>query len=444
MVKEGYKEVKALGEKYIIPEEWSLKELSEVLTVIRNGSSKKQNKQGKGLPVSRIETIADGTINYDKIGYVDLESEDLKKHKLEKGDILFSHINSIAHIGKVAQYKADKKLYHGMNLLKLRFDNEKVTDQFMLHRLKSVNAKHFYERYAKQAVNQASLNQNDVGLYTFPLPPLPEQKKIASILSSVDRSIEKTDEVIEETKELKKGLMQELFTRGVSGNDLRLSPHENNDLYKNSYLGFVPEDWIDYQISDIAETDYGLNSAIDKTLSKGIKMISVGNVNKDGTLDFDDVNYAIEDKISSEDILLKGDILFNWRNGSKEHLGKTIYFDLNDEFTHVGLLIRIRTNKNENIYSKFLYYFMRYIHFKQFFTRAKKQVNNTFNKTELNNLQVFIPPLEEQKKIASILSSVDAKIQKEEEYKEKLEKLKKGLMQKILTGEIRVNKDMEV
>ena len=62
----------------------------------------------------------------------------------------------------------------------------------------------------------------------------------------------------------------------------------------------------------------------------------------------------------------------------------------------------------------------------------------------MNNLQVFIPPLEEQKKIASILSSVDAKIQKEEEYKEKLEKLKKGLMQKILTGEIRVNKDMEV
>ena len=55
-----------------------------------------------------------------------------------------------------------------------------------------------------------------------------------------------------------------------------------------------------------------------------------------------------------------------------------------------------------------------------------------------------VPPLEEQKKIASILSSVDAKLKKEEEYKAKLERLKKGLMQKLLTGEIRVNTEMEV
>lgn len=213
-----FKEVKALGKKYTIPKNWSLKELNEVLKVIRNGSSKKQNKQGEGLPVSRIETIADGTINYDKVGYVDLKPEDLKKHKLEKGDILFSHINSISHIGKVAQYKADKKLYHGMNLLKLRFDNEIVTNQFMLHRLKSIKAKHFYERYAKQAVNQASLNQKDVGLYTFPVPPLKEQKKIASILSSVDAKIKKEEEYKAKLERLKKGLMQKLLTGEIRVN----------------------------------------------------------------------------------------------------------------------------------------------------------------------------------------------------------------------------------
>jgi len=213
-----FKEVTALGQNYTIPKDWSLKELNEVLKVIRNGSSKKQNKQGQGLPVSRIETISDGTINYDKVGYVDLEPEDLKKHELEKGDVLFSHINSIAHIGKVAQYKADKKLYHGMNLLKLRFDNKIVTDQFMLHRLKSINAKHFYERYAKQAVNQASLNQKDVGLYTFPLPSLEEQKKIASIISLVESKIKKEEEYKAKLERLKKGLMQKLLTGEIRVN----------------------------------------------------------------------------------------------------------------------------------------------------------------------------------------------------------------------------------
>jgi len=432
MVKEGYKEVRVGPKTKLIPEEWKVKKLKKVI------------KKRKGKRPNKLFDSKNGenSIPYLSVNYLRgndfpewCSKNDDNKVEVKENEILMIWDGSYS--GNVFM-GFNGALSSTMARLKCEDD---INNQYLFYQLRN-NFKIFQSTTIGTSVPHVAgkIFEN----LNIPTPPKREQKKIASILSSVDRSIEKTDEVIEETKELKKGLMQELFTRGVSGNDLRLSPHENNDLYKNSYLGFVPEDWIDYQISDIAETDYGLNSAIDKTLSKGIKMISVGNVNKDGTLDFDDVNYAIEDKISSEDILLKGDILFNWRNGSKEHLGKTIYFDLNDEFTHVGLLIRIRTNKNENIYSKFLYYFMRYIHFKQFFTRAKKQVNNTFNKTELNNLQVFIPPLQEQKKIASILSSVDAKIKKEEEYKAKLEKLKKGLMQKLLTGEIRVNTDMEV
>ena len=437
MVKEGYRNT-SIG---VIPDDWKVERLSDVGEVTGGNTPRRSTDEywGGDIPWLTPSQLTGKLINEisetdEYITEKGFENSSVKL--LPPGTVIMS---SRATIGETVINKVPMTTNQGFaNII---CDENKVFNYYLLYLLRYITPR---LKALAGGSTFLEISRTNVRSVNIPVPPLPEQKKISSILSSVDESIEKTDEVIKETKELKKGLMQELFTRGVSGNDLRLSPHENNDLYKNSYLGFVPEDWIDYQISDIAETDYGLNSAIDKTLSKGIKMISVGNVNKDGTLDFDDVNYAIEDKISSEDILLKGDILFNWRNGSKEHLGKTIYFDLNDEFTHVGLLIRIRTNKNENIYSKFLYYFMRYIHFKQFFTRAKKQVNNTFNKTELNNLQVFIPPLEEQKKIASILSSVDTKIKKEEEYKAKLEQLKKGLMQKLLTGEIRVNTEMEV
>jgi len=419
MVKEGYKEVKALGEKYIIPEEWSLKELSEVLTVIRNGSSKKQNKQGKGLPVSRIETIADGTINYDKIGYVDLESEDLKKHKLEKGDILFSHINSIAHIGKVAQYKADKKLYHGMNLLKLRFDNEKVTDQFMLHRLKSVNAKHFYERYAKQAVNQASLNQNDVGLYTFPLPPLPEQKKISSILSSVDESIEKTDEVIEETKELKKGLMQELLTKGIGHSE-----------FKDSQFGKIPKEWRVEQVKNVSKINLGASpsSYTYNDSGNGLPFFQ-------GNADFGFL-YPIPTQWCTDPkkIAEKGEVLISVRAPVGE---------LNLAPFECCIGRGLTSIDGKDVENKYIFYY-----FKQFKAKLESySQGSTFSaitKSILETFPILVPPKEEQKKIASILSSVDAKIKKEEEYKSKLERLKKGLMQKLLTGEIRVNTEMEV
>jgi type I restriction enzyme S subunit len=75
---------------------------------------------------------------------------------------------------------------------------------------------------------------------------------------------------------------------------------------------------------------------------------------------------------------------------------------------------------------------------------ASGSTRKRISRKNMEKLKAIYPPLSEQKKIASILSSVDAKIQKEEECKTKLEQLKKGLMQKLLTGEIRVNTEMEV
>jgi len=436
MVKEGYKEITALGEEHIIPEEWNLTELNEVLTVIRNGSSKKQNKQGQGLPVSRIETIADGTINYDKVGYVDVEPEDLNKHELEKGDILFSHINSIAHIGKVAQYKADKKLYHGMNLLKLRFDNKKVTNQFMLYRLKSTNAKHFYERYAKQAVNQASLNQSDVGLYTFPLPSLSEQKKISSILSSVYKSIKKTDEVIEKTKELKKGLIQELFIKGIRHNE-----------FKETVLGpqefFIPKTWKVICLENLTTLIKDGTHNPPERVDEGIPLLSATNI-ENGRLNFDKTDNFIREE-DYEDMHKKytletGDVLLTCVGT----LGRTTVIKKKTPKFTVQRSVAI-FKLNDLIESEYCYYAFQSHYFQEAMKRrsnATAQAGVYLN--ELSKMQLFIPPLEEQKQIASILSSMDAKIKKEEEYKAKLERLKKGLMQKLLTGEIRVNTEMEV
>ena len=87
---------------------------------------------------------------------------------------------------------------------------------------------------------------------------------------------------------------------------------------------------------------------------------------------------------------------------------------------------------------KFLCYALNKINIEGYVTGTAQP---KLNQKNLNLLPIKLPPLKEQKKIASILSSVDEKIQQEKEYKQKLERLKKGLMQKLLTGKVRVQTD---
>ena len=95
---------------------------------MRNGMSVKQDKSGEGLPISRIETIADSSIDPARVGYAGLTLASCKDWLLQEGDILFSHINSVEHIGKCAVYRGvPEQLVHGMNLLCFRPDPAQVT-----------------------------------------------------------------------------------------------------------------------------------------------------------------------------------------------------------------------------------------------------------------------------------------------------------------------------
>lgn len=101
--------------------EWEVKKLKSLLDSITNGLTVEQVGDTRGFKVTRIETISDGSINLDKVGYI-VTDQDISAFKLQVGDILFSNINSLAHIGKNVLIDNDYDLYHGMNLLRLVVD----------------------------------------------------------------------------------------------------------------------------------------------------------------------------------------------------------------------------------------------------------------------------------------------------------------------------------
>jgi type I restriction enzyme S subunit len=190
--------------------EWEEKKLGEIVDFIKNGLSLDQNTQKIGFKVTRIETISDKTININKVGYVDTDS-DISEYKLEVGDILFSNINSVSHIGKIAFIDKDYNLYHGMNLLNIRVSKNTNSPYFYFQLLGSKKIKNYFERICNQAVNQASINQSDLKNTTLPVPSLLEQQKIADFLTCLDENIMQITNQLEKLREYKKGLLQGLM-----------------------------------------------------------------------------------------------------------------------------------------------------------------------------------------------------------------------------------------
>ena len=161
---------------------WKIATLGDVLAVLKNGVNCKQDKSGKGQRISRIESIASATFDMNRVGYASLSEAERKKYRLERGDILFSHINSAIHVGKTATFDIDEDVYHGVNLLLMRPKAE-VASGFLNMYLKHLFEMGYWRTRCKQSVNQASVNQQDINRVPIRYPiDCSEQHRIVAIL----------------------------------------------------------------------------------------------------------------------------------------------------------------------------------------------------------------------------------------------------------------------
>ena len=262
---------------------------------------------------------------------------------------------------------------------------------------------------------------------SVPLPSLPEQQKIASILSTVDEAIQKTNEVIAKTERLKKGLMQELLTKGIGHKE-----------FKDTEIGRIPKEWDVVRLKDVLlEAKSGF--ACGNRDENGILQLRMDSIETEGWINTGaGVKVPIPENVENY-ILKPGDILFNNTN-SVDLIGKTAIFK--GEFprcVYSNHLTRIRINLTEVIPEWILYLLIRKWQLGVFRTICHRHVHQAgINNRDILNLKIPLPPLSEQQKIAEVLSAVDDKIEKEKQRKEQLEKLKKGLMQDLLTGRVRV------
>ena len=136
--------------------------------------------------LTRIETIADGIVDENRVGYSNEKPDDM--YLLKHGDILYSNINSISHMGKVAKYQGNSPLYHGINLLRLQPENN-INSDFLLYLLNTEKCRNWAKTRANQAVSQASINQSLLTTQEIAISSFEEQKKIGDYFRNLDNLI---------------------------------------------------------------------------------------------------------------------------------------------------------------------------------------------------------------------------------------------------------------
>jgi type I restriction enzyme S subunit len=185
--------------------------LPEFFEFIRNGMSIKQDKDGSGLPITRIETIANGTIDESRFGYAGLERAKASKWLLKRGDILFSHINSVEHIGKCAVFDSDLEVVHGMNLLCFRAKPDLADFNYIKYLFRSAHFRSQIMPFVNKAVNQASISIGNLSGIQIRIPTLEEQKRIAAILDQADALRRKRQRSLDRLNQLGQAIFVEMF-----------------------------------------------------------------------------------------------------------------------------------------------------------------------------------------------------------------------------------------
>lgn len=255
----------------------------------------------------------------------------------------------------------------------------------------------------------------------LPYPPLSEQQRIAEILSSNDALITKTDELIEKTKEVKQGLMQELLTKGIGHTE-----------FKDSELGRIPKEWEVKKLGDLGDIITGSTPKTSDAENYGNDYMWVSPA------DMGTNKYILKTKsmLSEKGFKLtrklpKGSVLVTCIGSTIGKMG--IAGDILSTNQQINSIVCSEKYNSEFVYYALNYRFINYMDF------VSTQAVPIINKTTFSLFEVIIPPLSEQLTIVGILSSIDEKIDVLEKRKQLLEEIKQGLMQDLLTGRIRVN-----
>ena len=398
-----------------IPQDWKSVLINQISEVRRGasprpiGDPKYFSDKGRGWV--RISDITETYKYLRKTSQYLSELGESKSVKVNPGDLIMS---ICATIGRPILVDMEACIHDGFVVF--RNLSKEMDTEFLFYVLQKYESKFAGMR---QTGTQGNLNTNLVGNTLIPLPSLSEQRAIVGVLGVVDSVIAKTGEVIAKTERLKKGLMQTLLTRGIGHKE-----------YKQTPIGTIPKEWDVVTLGDVCDqrSEMFQPSGNNNYRFVGLEHISSGETR---------IHTSAQDVAvkSSKFKFYSGDVLYG---KLRPYLDKAVLVDF-DGICSTDLLV---LKSKEGITKGFLVYVL---HSERFLKHAITTTSGTNHPRTswkaISRFKLGLPKTPEQQKIAETLSSIDRKLELERIEKAKLDHIKRGLMDLLLTGKIRVKVD---
>jgi len=404
-----------------IPRAWEVVRLGQLY-------SERKEKGVAGLPVMSV-TLDRGLVPRSSLERrVESELSPADHALVREGDLVYNMMRMWQGASGVAA--ADSVVSPAYVVAK---PSERLLPAFAGYLLKAPQTIRLLYSYSQGITrDRLRLYFNNFAEVPIPLPPLPEQRKIAAILSSVDDAIAATRKVIEQTERVKQGLLQTLMTRGIG-----------HTRFKKTEIGEIPEEWKFLRLDEVArvQTGFAKNSRIEGSL-RDLPYLRVANV-QDGHLDLSEVKtVSVPEGRVERHLLMSGDVLLT-EGGDYDKLGRGhVWEGQISPCIHQNHVFVVRADRSK-LLPDFLSALTSSSYGKRYFLRCAKQTTNlaSINSTQLRSFPVLLPTLSEQSDIVQRIRAVDGVRDVAAREGERLTRFKRGLMQDLLTGRVRVPLD---
>ncbi len=369
---------------------------------------------GEGLPESRMKP--GGYFVYGGNGVSGMHDTFL----FEQQQLIIGRVG--AHCGNV--YITKEKSWITDNALIVSFKEPQNEINFWLYFLQNLKLREKAFQNAQPVITGGIINRIKISI-----PSFLEQQRIAKILSTADAVIEKTQAAIAKYKAIKQGMLQDLFTRGIDLNTNKLRPRYEDapELYKESKLGWIPREWENKEIGDVGEVRMCRRVFNYETKDQGeIPFYKIGTFGKkpDAYVSKD----LYDSYLQSFSFPNKGDILIS----AAGTIGRTIIYDGTPSYFQDSNIVWIENN-GALISNQYLYQVFQVIEYKTEGGTIQRLYNSI-----LKSANFPCPSKPEQELITERLEAIDNKLQTEQAYLQKLQSLKKGLMEDLLSGKNQV------
>lgn len=412
-----------------LPLGWSERKLIDCsINGISNGVFRDPKTVGRGYKlINVLDMYKSFGIDVDKTERLPLSDKEFEKNKVNYGDVFFTRsslkLEGIAYCNINLSY--DEDITYEGHLMRVVPNTSIVDPQYLARYCLADSARIFFMSSAKHST-MTTISQSDIAPLQVLLPPLPEQQKIAAILTSIDKGIESTQAQINKLKDLKIGMMQELLTTGIGHSE-----------FKDSPVGRIPKAWEVAVLGSIGNWKGGGTPSKSNPLfwEGEIPWVSPKDMKREFITYTED--YVNHDAItnSSTNLVPKGSILIVTRSGILQHTlpvaiaGCDLTINQDLKAVHV----------KPTFCPTFIYHYLKAFNHK--ILRACLKAGNTVESLDFDEFSRYLiacPPLMEQQQISSAVESVAERIRIKDRQLNQCLVLKKALMQDLLTGKVRV------